>query len=423
LWNKVDEYQRQEDWISMSPTLRQLTILQTYYVKVWTYQAWNVSYNIAAKWDDYRDKYFWVIGGFKLLARGMEFNELEPQLPYDLGWTISHRIGQADERRDFRILFARDDDFHRLPWARWVNERDNWLFGKKYLEFAQELVDRRGAVLRSVGAELFNEQPAISQSQYAHTIEIEGTFGDKARRAWQQATAEWKKLGEREFPTDHGFTIRYVDLTANQERLAELTKQFDALTPGLRERLLLERRAALPEDQRRAYDTPKDARTATETRLAYRAEAALSVNEAAIAEAADTARRDEARRLAAEISLFRQKVQSIKNSRDIFNYDYWVARSDMETTEDALAARQLFYRAVSEADEKPWDAKKTFEEGFRLWRKIVDKYPDMINDQTSFEVYDLIRSYLRVLQQLDEPFDRAKFILRDLMEENEQTGT
>ena len=43
LWNKVDEYQQQEDWISMSTVLKQLTVLQPYYVKVWTYQAWNAS--------------------------------------------------------------------------------------------------------------------------------------------------------------------------------------------------------------------------------------------------------------------------------------------------------------------------------------------------------------------------------------------
>lgn len=107
-WNKVDEYQRQEDWISMSAVLKQLTVLQPYYVKVWTYQAWNVSYNVAAQWDDYRDKYFWVIAGFKLLARGMGLNDLEPQFPYDLGWTVSHKIGQSDEKTDFRILFARE---------------------------------------------------------------------------------------------------------------------------------------------------------------------------------------------------------------------------------------------------------------------------------------------------------------------------
>jgi hypothetical protein len=77
---------------------------------------------------------------------------------------------------------------------------------------------------------------------------------------------------------------------------------------------------------------------------------------------------------------------------------------------------------VNEADEKPWDARKTFEDAFKLWRKILDKYPQMIDDQTSYEVYDLIRSYLRVLQQLDEKFDRANFILRDLMEENERAG-
>ncbi len=108
-------------------------------------------------------------------------------------------------------------------------------------------------------------------------------------------------------------------------------------------------------------------------------------------------------------------------SRQTFNYDYWLARSEMEATDDALAARELFYRGINEADDKPWAARKTFDEGFALWRKILDRYPVMIDDQTSYDVYDMIKAYRRVLNQLDEPFDKAKFILRDLLEKYEQT--
>ena len=36
-----------------------------------------------------------------------------------------------------------------------MQELDNWLFGKRYLGFAQELVDRRGAIFLSAGPELF----------------------------------------------------------------------------------------------------------------------------------------------------------------------------------------------------------------------------------------------------------------------------
>ena len=50
---------------------------------------------------------------------------------------------------------------------------------------------------------------------------------------------------------------------------------------------------------------------------------------------------------------------------------------------------------------------------------MLDKYPRMIDDQTAYGIYVHILEYQRVLQQLDEPFDRTKFVLRDLLEKNE----
>jgi hypothetical protein len=93
----------------------------------------------------------------------------------------------------------------------------------------------------------------------------------------------------------------------------------------------------------------------------------------------------------------------------------------MEATDEALTARELFYRAVQDSDERPWEARKTFEEGFRHWRKILDKYPAMLDDTTAYGIYDLIQMYQGVLRQLDEPFDKANFILRDLLERNQSS--
>jgi hypothetical protein len=421
LWNKADEYQKQEDWISLSAVLGQLTYLQPYYVRVWTYQSWNVAYNISSQWDDYRDKYFWITRGFKLLHQGMEFNELEPQLPYEMGWMIGHKIGQADEKKDYRRLFARDDEFHRLPWTRWIEERDNWLFGKRFLVLGQEMVDNRGAVLRSIGTEMFNLQPAIQQSLYGQAKEQEGTFGDVARQAWKQAHADWVKFGEREFPSDYGFSIRYNDLDSLKQRLEEAEAKLNPLVDGVRETIRAERRAAMTPEALRAFDASPDSRTAPEQRAAAQVEAALIVSDVDAAERAEPAKRDEARRLAAETTLLRERVNATTRSRQTFNYDYWLARSEMEATDEALAARELFYRGLNEADDKPWAARKTFEEGFALWRKILDRYPVMIDDQTSYDVYDMIKAYRRVLNQLDVPFDKAKFTLRDLLEKYEQT--
>lgn len=419
LWNKVDEYQKQEDWISLSAVLNQLTFLQPYYVKVWTYQSWNVSYNISSQWDDHRDKYFWVIRGLKMLHQGMEFNELEPELPYEIGWMIGHKIGQSDERREFRKLFAEDDDFHRLQWTSWVEERDNWLFGKKYVEFAQNLVDTKGAVLRSKGAEIFNMEPAILQSLYCQTLERDGIFGQKARDAWKQAIVEWKRFGDREFPTEQGFPIRFNELKDLEDRLAAATQELERLAPGVREQIKAEKRAKLAAESRQALDLLKESRTSIQERLAREAEGAVQATDAEVAQRVDSAHRDQARQLAATAAGLRIRIFEIQKTRKTFNYDYWVDRAAMETTDEALQARELFHRALVEADEKPWAARKTFEEGFALWRKIVDKYPVMLDDQTSYEIYEMSKVYRRVLSQLDEPFEMKSFILRDLLEKYE----
>lgn len=420
LWNKADEYQKQEDWISLSAVLSQLTVLQPYYVRVWTYQSWNVSYNISSQWDDYRDKYFWIIRGFKLLHQGMTFNELEPQFPYELGWMIGHKIGQADEKQDFRRLFANDDEFHRLPWARAVQERDNWLFGKRYLEFGQEMVDGRGAILRSIGTEMFNIQTPIHQSFYAKAMEEEGKFGDEARAAWKAASEDWRKFGDRDFPTDYGFSIVYNELDSLHKRRDDAAERLEALIPGVREQIRAERRAKMDRESLAALDASPDSRTAKEERLALHADIALRVTDVDAAERAEPAVREEARKLAKEVTSLRDRFDVTERARQTFNYDYWVQRSEMEATDDALAARALFHQAQAEADEKPWAARKTFEEAFARWRKVLDKYPKMIEDQTAAEIYDLVQSYRRVLNQLDAPFDSAKFVLRDLVEAHEK---
>ncbi|MCE9607440.1 MAG: hypothetical protein K8U03_21345 [Planctomycetia bacterium] len=425
LQQKVAEYQKQEDWISLMASLKQLTYLQPYYVKVWEHQAWNVAYNISSVWDDYREKFYWVIRGFKLLHQGMDYNELEPGYPYWLGWYTGHKIGQADERREFRRLFSGDVDSRRLlvPQAAegdagWAEERDSWLYGKRYLRFAQDMVDRRGAVLRSMSPENFNIQVPMTQSKYAEALESEGVFGDRARAAWLKAHQDWVEFGEREFPSVNGYFFRMDSLKKNEVALQEAKDKFESLTPGLREKIHAEKEAALPEDQRRAWKTPEDSRTEIESHLAYAANRALSTNETEIAARVEGPKRAEAQRTAEDVNRLRVQVTEAKSMRKVYSYDYWLARSEMEQSNEALTAREYFYKALRDADDKPWEAKKTFEEAFRRWRVILDKYPLMIDDQTAAEVVDLIKAYQRILKQLDEPFDKKTFVLRDLMESN-----
>ena len=44
--------------------------LQPNFVSVWVFQGWNLSYNVSVEFDDYHDRYRWVIKGIDFLKRG-----------------------------------------------------------------------------------------------------------------------------------------------------------------------------------------------------------------------------------------------------------------------------------------------------------------------------------------------------------------
>jgi hypothetical protein len=60
-------------------------------------------------------------------------------------------------------------------------------------------------------------------------------------------------------------------------------------------------------------------------------------------------------------------------------------------------------------------ARETYEEAFRQWRKVVDEFPDMVDDHVGgSSMEDAFKGYYDVLQQLDEPFPKD-FPIKDVM--------
>ena len=62
-------------------------------------------------------------------------------------------------------------------------------------------------------------------------------------------------------------------------------------------------------------------------------------------------------------------------------------------------------------------AREKYEEGFRHWRAILDKYPALVTDGDTGEeiVSGPVIRYRRVLEQMEEPFPED-FILKDLVD-------
>ncbi len=103
---------------------------------MWVFQGWNLCYNISVEFDDYHDRYYWVIKGINFLKEGTTYNKKDPRLLSEIGWTIGEKIGRADEHVQFRQLFREDDDFNgSLPRT----QRDNWLVGREWLMKAEDL--------------------------------------------------------------------------------------------------------------------------------------------------------------------------------------------------------------------------------------------------------------------------------------------
>ena len=103
---KAIEYQMKKDWTRLRATLDQIIKLQPHSIHVWRYQAWNLSYNVSVSFDDYHDKFYWVIEGLNYMLDGVRMNDKEPRLYWDMGWFISNKIGRDDAAKYYRRLFS-----------------------------------------------------------------------------------------------------------------------------------------------------------------------------------------------------------------------------------------------------------------------------------------------------------------------------
>jgi hypothetical protein len=413
LWEKANDYKMKEDWANFAATLNQIIKVQPHFISVWIHQAWNMSYNVSVEFDDYRERYRWVIKGINYLKQGIEYNKNEPRLKWETGWTIAQKIGRADEHKYYRRLFKADDEFHgSLPLAL----RDNWLVGKQWFLDAIQLADSIGKGVGGKSPLIYLSDPPMSQMNYSEAIEKEGTFGEVARRAWKTADDEWRHYGSIAIPSSYGVEIFLNDKEKEEEQAKIFVAELDALQPGLRDEIRAKKRQQLSDKQLTAYETPPDKRTSEQNQLAYEAEQRLEVTHEDVARQMKVALRAKAKKLAEEATKHEELATYISRYRDTVNFMYWRLRAQVEQTEDALNARKFIYqgdRAFRDGDLVT--AKTAYNQGLAAWRKVLDNFPQLVEDElTGSDLMDIVKQYQRILQQLDEPVPE-NFILQDIV--------
>ena len=415
LWDRANHYKKVEDWTNLSAVLEQMTKLQPNFYSVWDFQAHNLSYNISVEFDDYHDRYAWVMKGIEFLRQGISYNLREPRLLGRMGWFIGQKIGKADEKKQYRRLFKADDDFHeRDRPGRTLPERDNWLVGREKYLAGQQLADS-GAPLKTT-ALIYHSEPMMTAINYARSLEEDGTFGAAARDGWKLAGDEMRRFSVREIPTTWEVPVRLGMREAELARADRVAGELEQLLPGRFKAIQDSKRASLTADQKAALDMPPLERTDSQHADAQAATQIMQMDWPQVVAEAPADVRPRAKELLRQYTEAKETADIIDRYREIVNFDVWRATCEAEVTEPAIKAREATWRAEKDFENaKLQPAKQAYEEAFAAWREVLDASPVLSADQiTKDDINEVVDRYRKLLEQLDEPFPKS-FPLQDIL--------
>ena len=402
LWMQAQELQRLQEWDLLKTKVDFITKLQPHFLSIWTFQGWNLAYNVSVEWDDPADKYVWIKNGINFLRDGVENNPKSPDLVWDTAWTYYHKLGFADEAIILRQLFHDDDDeaFQTDP----IDNRsydDNFKVARGWFELAVDKADEFQRLATELEAPVeyvdpvenrkgrpgdlaFRTMPAHAQTRYAAALEkrskvdVPAQFGERARQEWEQAEGEWLKFGEYEFRSPNAKEIQ-GELVAQPIRIGdildtELITRLKADTQYWAD--LLSRY----EDKDILEVTPEEAEELTENKLHW-----------------------------------------TNRWADQNNFRYWVERCRAEMEPDGVRARQLFYEgylAFLNADFPK--AADLYLEGLQLWEALLQKYPVYRDDDLNRkDTGQTVLRYAEALRQAGREVDPERIPFGDLLQEAE----
>jgi hypothetical protein len=364
LWTRTEELKREQDWDRLKATVDLITKLQPHFLSVWTFQGWNLAYNVSVEWDAPEDKYEWIKKGIIFLKDGVQKNQQSPDLMWDTAWTYYHKYGYSDEAVILRRLFLDDEDdefksYYDPEEKRVVIRHDNFQLGYGWFVNAIDLVDHgRARVVEGTRDVIyvdpspqrkgrpddlaFRSMPAHAQTRYASAIEkasimgVRARFGKFASEEWRKALDDWVKFGRHEFKTHNEVEVN--------GKMVKFPVFIDDVSYPAKMKTF---------HPNQAYWTNRWA--------------------------------------------------------DQMNYRYWKDRAATEMTDPAVQARQLFYEgtiAYRTADFAK--AVENYKLGLDKWKAILDEHPDYRNDTYNQRDTGLIvKRYVRALKQLGEDVPKS----------------
>ena len=344
-----------------------------------------------------------------------------PQLLWDLGWFAGHKIGRADEHVQYRRLFKNDDEFHGDERPPGSDERDNWQVSKSEYQNGVDAVEVQGMDLGKKSEKIFYSSPAKSQMSYAEAISSEGEFA-KSQAAWRVAGDDWRAFGDLWIEHSTGRRLRLGHEDELAELVDRLEQELESLAPGLRDKMVEERRAALTDEQRAALEIEPSDRDDNDWQIAQQAEQAILVDNLQLVKriAKETPElRKKSSILAQQLADQRINLVFTDRYKADSNYDYWLLRAEYEQTDIAVEARRKMFegKQAFENDQDTVKSKQLYDEGFAKWREVLDTFPELMDTDgvTGDDLMEYVFDYRDMLNQKGEQI-ADDFPLWDIIE-------
>lgn len=106
LWTRLEELKQEGKYYEAHQLAKWICTVQPQYPEVWSFQAWNMSYNISVGTKTERERWQWVYNGIRLLRdEGIPNNENLFTLYEQLAWTWFHKVGEQMD--DFHWYYKR----------------------------------------------------------------------------------------------------------------------------------------------------------------------------------------------------------------------------------------------------------------------------------------------------------------------------
>ena len=114
--------------------------LQPDFPGVWTFQAWNMSYNIAHEWKGIDNKWKWIKAGIEFAKKGAEKNPTNADIAFELGYMYIHLFNSkyfkhADDcRKRLKDEYNEDNFEESVYWLKKANKFESKTFNKSVMQ-------------------------------------------------------------------------------------------------------------------------------------------------------------------------------------------------------------------------------------------------------------------------------------------------